>query len=217
MNLAPNRGRGECRVPVAPAASCAVKKAHELVTTVAPEHPAFPHAMVLTAYFVLSPVIGLSCHRRPADMVLSAPGRADLASAGLDAGVEASGPHDFTVRESAVRQRAVDRSRAETRPAIPSRALALPRPPHPVPYVRDDRETPLCVGRDGKGYRFDLGRAGTGIFLQMGLDSRITKQPVGQISRPARLSQKSEGGRSDPPLYRPRTADYALTIRPTVL
>jgi len=28
-----------------------------------PEHPAFPHAMVLTAYFVLSPVIGLYCHR----------------------------------------------------------------------------------------------------------------------------------------------------------
>jgi len=25
----------------------------------------------------------------------------------------------------------------------------LPRPSHPVPNVRDDRETPLCVGRDG--------------------------------------------------------------------
>ena len=24
----------------------------------------------------------------------------------------------------------------------------LPRPSHPEPYVRDDRETPLCVGRD---------------------------------------------------------------------
>src|SRR5258706_16145067 len=29
-----------------------------VVTTVAPEHPAFPHAMVLTVSFVLSPVIG---------------------------------------------------------------------------------------------------------------------------------------------------------------
>src|SRR5258708_49714 len=27
--------------------------------------------------------------------------------------------------------------------------LTLPRPPHPAAYVRDDRETPLCVGRDG--------------------------------------------------------------------
>jgi|ERR1700722_15380466 hypothetical protein len=27
-------------------------------------------------------------------------------------------------------------------------ASAMPRPPQPVPYVRDDRETPLRVGRD---------------------------------------------------------------------
>jgi hypothetical protein len=27
-------------------------------------HPAFPHAMVLTVYFVLSSVTGLFCHRR---------------------------------------------------------------------------------------------------------------------------------------------------------
>ncbi len=31
-----------------------------------PEQPAFPHAMVLTAYVVLSPVTGLFCHRRVA-------------------------------------------------------------------------------------------------------------------------------------------------------
>ncbi len=37
------------------------------VTTSTPEHPAFPHAMVLTAYVVLSPVTGLFCHRRLAD------------------------------------------------------------------------------------------------------------------------------------------------------
>jgi hypothetical protein len=35
------------------------KKAHELVTTVTPAVPAFPAAMVLTAYSRLSPVIGL--------------------------------------------------------------------------------------------------------------------------------------------------------------
>jgi hypothetical protein len=67
------------------------------------KHPAFPHAMVLTVSFVLSPEIGLSCLRHLTDMALSAPGRADIASARLDAGVEASGPHDFTVRISAVR------------------------------------------------------------------------------------------------------------------
>jgi len=59
-----------------------------------------------TAYNVLSPVIGLSCHRRPANVEPSAPGWADHSSARLDAGVEASGPHDFAVRISAVRLRA---------------------------------------------------------------------------------------------------------------
>src|ERR1700720_2622650 len=40
----------------------------------------------------------------------------------------------------------VNRSRVE--PALRSRcAPALPRPPHPVPNVRDDRDTPLS--RDG--------------------------------------------------------------------
>jgi len=52
--------------------------------------------MVLTVSFVLSPVIGLSCHRHLADT-----------SAKLDAGVEASGPYDFTVRISAVRQKRI--------------------------------------------------------------------------------------------------------------
>src|SRR3954453_22478867 len=61
------------------------KKAYELVTTGRPENPAFPHAMVLTVSFVISPVIGLCCHRR-------------FACAKLVASVEASGPHDFAVR-----------------------------------------------------------------------------------------------------------------------
>jgi hypothetical protein len=43
--------------------------------------------MVLTVSFVLFPVIGLFCHRHLADT-----------SAKLDAGVEASEPHDFAVR-----------------------------------------------------------------------------------------------------------------------
>src|ERR1700704_6145993 len=43
------------------------------VTTSTPEHPAFPHAMVLTAYVVLSPVTGLFCHRHLADMFCLSP------------------------------------------------------------------------------------------------------------------------------------------------
>jgi hypothetical protein len=50
--------------------------------------------MVLTAYFVISPVIGLFCHRHRRNYFRQ-----------LDSSVEASGPHDFAVRFSAIRQR----------------------------------------------------------------------------------------------------------------
>jgi hypothetical protein len=39
-----------------------MKKAHEQVTTGPPVHAGIPCAMVLTASFVLSLVIGLFCH-----------------------------------------------------------------------------------------------------------------------------------------------------------
>src|SRR5260370_12980560 len=72
-----------------------------------------------TAYFVLSPAIGLVCHRRLARLL-----------ARLDAGVEASEPHDFAVRVSTIR---------------PSRAARVHRIP---PHVDDVRNAPL-LGRDG--------------------------------------------------------------------
>src|SRR5260370_33725607 len=68
------------------------KNAHEQTGSAENIRPSLRNGF--TAYFVLSPVIGLSCHRRLADT-----------SARLDAGVEASGPHDFAVRFGAVRQR----------------------------------------------------------------------------------------------------------------
>jgi hypothetical protein len=98
-DLSPHRGRGECRVPVAPAASCAIVVIERTrVTTSTPERPAFPHAMVLTVYSALSPVTGLFCHRRQRiKFCLSPVGPTPLRE--LDASVGASGPHDFAVRE----------------------------------------------------------------------------------------------------------------------
>jgi hypothetical protein len=62
---APIKGRRECRALDAPAALCAkVKKHTSIVTTVTPETPGIPRAMVLTVSFELSPVTGLDCHRR---------------------------------------------------------------------------------------------------------------------------------------------------------
>ena len=77
--------------------------------------------MVLTVYFVLSPVTGLFCHRRSAELLL-----ANL--------TPASRRQDHTTSPSA------------SAPFVKS-AIRVHRIP---PHVRDDRETPLCVGRDGE-------------------------------------------------------------------
>jgi hypothetical protein len=95
--------------------------------------------MVLTVSFVLSPVIGLSCHRRLANT-----------SAKLDAGVEASGPHDFAVRVSAIRQ---ERTRV-----------------HRIPPRVDDVAQHPSVGQDGGSSRSDLPDARSKIFSLRGLD-----------------------------------------------
>src|SRR2546421_7160113 len=63
-----------------------------------------PRAMVLTVSFVISPVIGLCCHRRQRNYFRQ-----------LDASVEASGPHDFAVRVACCS------------------SAACQRPPHPTP------------------------------------------------------------------------------------
>jgi hypothetical protein len=95
MGPSKDRGRRESRVPVAPAASRAkVTKHTSIVTTGSPETSGLPCAMVLTAYFALSPVTGLFCHRRLRNTFRE-----------LDASVGASGPHDFAVRVGVARQR----------------------------------------------------------------------------------------------------------------
>src|SRR5260370_12518324 len=96
--------------------------------------------MVLTAYIVLSPAIGLSCHRHLARLL-----------ARLDAGVEASGPHDFAVRSSAVRLTAPSASTA-SRPAL----MTLRNAP--------------SVGQDGGSCRDDVPDGRSEIFFAEGLD-----------------------------------------------
>jgi hypothetical protein len=68
MNPSPNKGRGECRVPTAPRSlACKVKKHTSIVTTVAPESPGIPARNGFNGFLRALPVIGLVCHRRPAD------------------------------------------------------------------------------------------------------------------------------------------------------
>jgi hypothetical protein len=82
--------------------------------------------VVLTVSSALSPVIGLSCHRRKRNAQALSPNL-----------TPASRRQDHTTSPSA-------NSRA--------RRSHESRPPHPVPNVRDDRETPLQGGRDGGRY-----------------------------------------------------------------
>src|ERR1700675_1850083 len=143
----PHGGRGECRVPVAPAASCALVVIERTrVTTSTPESPDIPARNGFTAYVVLSPVTGLFCHRHQRiKLCLSPVGQTQLRE--LDASVGASGPHDFAVRCNISRPRAVDHSQAEACPAIPSRAKRCRVHRNP-PRVRDDGQRPSCgVGR----------------------------------------------------------------------
>ena len=86
--LRDQRARGMPGARSARSRACSVVT-RALVTTVTPGITRHSPRNGLTVSFALSPVIGLSCHRHLAEMD----------SAKLDAGVEASGPHDFTVRE----------------------------------------------------------------------------------------------------------------------
>jgi hypothetical protein len=111
----PNRERRECRALGAPAA------ARGVVNTRVSHHG---H----TGNTRHSPRNGFNGFLRalPGDRAFLSPSPHGFLSAKLDAGVEASGPHDFAVREIS---------------ALVSRAFRVHRIP---PRVRDDRDTPLA-------------------------------------------------------------------------
>src|ERR1700749_4617295 len=83
----------------------------------------------------------------------------------LDISVGMSGPHGFAVRD------------------ISASSRTPPRPPHPAPNVRDDAYAPL-IGQDGAGHRTDFSSRGSDKFFESSLDTRLTEEPVEQISRP---------------------------------
>jgi hypothetical protein len=161
----PQEGSRESRVPVAPAAARVV-----VVSTRVSHHrftgtPGLPCAMGYGLFRAL-PGDRLDCHRHPQEACKK------LASRELDASVGASGPHDFAVRAQC------------------HSSLDMPRPSHPAPNVRDDRETPLCVGRDGERCRSDLGQKNTKIFLRKGLDTDLPICPSGAINCARQAQQR---------------------------
>jgi len=139
--------------------------------------------MVLTVSFVLSPVIGLVCHRHP--RIWHVKTRLGLrTSANL---TPASRRQDHTTSpsaESIVRPRAIRSLTGLVDPpchplASPDAAASTASRPTSVTIAKRPSE-----GRDGDGFRSDLGQAGTEIFLQRGLDRKL-------VICPSRLGKNS--------------------------
>jgi len=122
---------------------CSVVVEHtSVVTTGPPEHPAFPHAMVLTAYSVLSPATNSSCHRRWRIDGMSKARSGRHASANLTPATGARTTRLCRPRKAPFVCAPFNRSRAKARPAITLRAQRC-RVHRIPPRVRDDRDTPL--------------------------------------------------------------------------
>ncbi len=151
VSLLEIRGRRECRAPDAPAAACVVVESTRVSHHGHTGNTRHSPRNGFTAYSALSPGTGLSCPRRRQSCLRR-----------LDTSVGASGPHDFAVR--------FPRSSS-------CRAVSVHRIP---PRVRDVRNAPLW-DRTGRACRDDLPDGESGIFLWEGLDTRIERQPVGQI------------------------------------
>jgi hypothetical protein len=114
-----NRGRRECRALDAPAASYAKQKAYELVTTVTPENARHSPRNGFNGF--LRALLG--------DRAFLPPSPAQCASIVANL-ISASRYQDHTTSPSALAQIVL---------------LRHPRPPHPAPNVRDDREAPLLI------------------------------------------------------------------------
>ena len=106
-------GNAGCPVHPQPRVRSGSAECTRVFTAVAPEITRHPRTQWFTAYFVISPAIGLFCHRRRQRL-----------SCRLDASVEASGPHDLAVRKPG---------------ALVSRAARVHRIP---PRVCDDGQRP---------------------------------------------------------------------------
>ena len=104
--LPPKRGRGECRVPAAPAASCAIVVIERTrVTTSTPESPGIPARNGFNGFLRALPGDRAVLPPSSADMLCLSPvGPTYLRE--LDASVGASGPHDMTSNPFLGRQKA---------------------------------------------------------------------------------------------------------------
>src|ERR1700716_2068310 len=130
----PTEGVGNAGCPPHPQPRAQSVVTHtSVVTTGPPEHPAFPHAIVLTAYFVLSPATNSSCHRHQRIKACPRPvGPTCLRQ--LDT---SNGCQDHTALPSAttsfVCAPSITHGSFANPPCDHIARPTLPRPPHPIP------------------------------------------------------------------------------------
>src|SRR3981081_419313 len=188
----PTEGVGNAGCPLHPQPRAQSVVTHtSVVTTGSPEHPAFPHAMVLR-------LISCSPRRRIRLVTVISELTAWPSPVGptclrqLDT---SNGCQDHTALPSAtvaVRLRAVDHSRVFRQPALRSHRApdaAASTASHPASVTIAIRPS---VGRDGEASRSDLGQAGTEIFLEIGLDSRTTDRPSGKSADLSAIARRAK-------------------------
>jgi hypothetical protein len=181
MNLPPNRGRGECRMPNAPAVSCAMIVVERTrVTTSTPESPGIPARNGFNGFLRALPGDRALLPPSPGGYVLSKPGRADSTPPNL---TPASGRQDHTTSPYAATSLVsslCDRSQASsTRPAIPSRAKRCRV--HRIPSrVRDDHDTPLLWGGMARLIEMFLPIMEAKYFCKWGWTPLSTNRPTGK-------------------------------------
>src|SRR5260370_25132867 len=148
--------------------------------------------MVLTASFVLSPVTGLVCHRRQRILAVSV--RLDRhASANL---TPAWGRQDHTTSPSAASSLV---STLDDRSQVFQLALRSPRAQDAAASTASRPAFVTIMIRPSVGWDGGINKSvsikwRSRIFLQRGLDTRINKLPVGQISRLSRSTRGAEIG-----------------------
>src|SRR5260221_10401758 len=183
LYLPPKEGVGNAGCPLHPRPRVhLVLVERTRVTTSTPESPDVPARNGFNGF--LRALLGdrAVLPPSPTDMFLSKPGWADSNSANL---TPASGRQDHTTSPYATTslvRTLRDRSQV-FRPALQSpRAQNAAASTASPSRVRDDRDTPLSVGRDSETHRDVSTDHGSEIFLQRGLDSPFNKPPDGQIT-----------------------------------
>src|SRR6267378_2984129 len=146
MNLPPKEGVGNAGCPLHPRPRVHfVLVERTRVTTSTPESPGIPARNGFNGFLRALPGDRALLPPSPTDMFLSKPGWADLNSANL---TPASRRQDHTTSPyaatSLVRSLLIAHGPFANPPCDPVARKTLPRPPHPMPNVCDDRETPLC-------------------------------------------------------------------------